>query len=150
MTNLREALLPCPFCGGVAESDSQRGYRNMTTGNLENAAAIYCTSCNADMTWCYRDMPEVERDQVMALLTEQWNTRAALSAPAPVGEPVAYRWRTRRHDNSNAWQVVQKFSPALMESCIEFEPLYTTPQPSPGWDEALQAAAKIVEGNTIS
>lgn len=69
----------CPFCGGEAESDSQRGYRNISTGNPENAAAIYCTKCNADMTWCYRDTPEIERDQVMTLLIEQWNTRATAS-----------------------------------------------------------------------
>ena len=70
----------CPFCGGEAESDSQRGYRNISTGNPENAAAIYCTKCNADMTWCYRDTPEVERDQVMTLLIEQWNTRASTAS----------------------------------------------------------------------
>lgn len=71
------ALLGCPFCGGEAESDSARGYRNISTGTPENAAAIYCTKCSADMTWCYRDTPEIERDQVMKLLIEQWNTRAA-------------------------------------------------------------------------
>lgn len=78
-------LLPCPFCGGDAESDSQRGYRNISTGNPEKSAAIYCTKCNADMTWCYRDTPEIEREQVMSLLIEQWNTRAALSRQ-PSGE----------------------------------------------------------------
>lgn len=72
-------LLGCPFCGGEAESDSQRGYRNIWTGNPENAAAVYCTKCSADMTWCYRDTPEIERDQVMTLLVEQWNTRATAS-----------------------------------------------------------------------
>ena len=69
----------CPFCGGEAESDSLRGYRNISTGNPENAAAIYCTKCSADMTWCYRDTPEIERDHVMKLLIEQWNTRATAS-----------------------------------------------------------------------
>lgn len=69
----------CPFCGGEAESDSRRGYRNISTGNPENAAAIYCTKCSADMTWCYRDTPEIERDHVMKLLIEQWNTRATAS-----------------------------------------------------------------------
>ena len=72
-------LKPCPFCGGEAESDSQRGYRNISTGNPENAAAIYCTKCSADMTWCYRDTPEIERNHVMKLLIEQWNTRATAS-----------------------------------------------------------------------
>lgn len=81
--SIKEALelKPCPFCGGDAESDCQRHYRNISTGNLEKSAAIYCTKCSADMTWCYRDTPEIEREQVMLLLTEQWNTRATLSQP---------------------------------------------------------------------
>jgi hypothetical protein len=62
---------------------------------------------------------------------------AALQQPE-TGEPVAYRWRTRRHDNSNAWQFTDKFSPALMESCIEFEPLYTAPPASADLREALE------------
>lgn len=36
------------------------------------------------MTWCYRDTPEIEREQVMVLLTEQWNARAAIEAGALV------------------------------------------------------------------
>lgn len=88
MTTPKEALelKPCPFCGGEAESDSQRGYRNMTTGRLEDAAAIYCTACSADMTWCYRDTPEIERDQVMSILVEQWNKRALSDEAARADE----------------------------------------------------------------
>lgn len=85
---MTSTLLGCPFCGGEAESDSQRGYRNISTGNPEKAAAIYCTKCNADMTWCYRDTPEIERDQVMTLLVEQWNTRAT---PSLQGEDAVER-----------------------------------------------------------
>lgn len=73
-------LLPCPFCGKPAEADSQRGYRNMRTGNLENAAAVYCTACNADMTWCYRDTPDIDCEAAMASLVDQWNTRAPSTA----------------------------------------------------------------------
>lgn len=83
----------CPFCGGEAESDSRRGYRNISTGNPEKAAAIYCTKCSADMTWCYRDTPEIERDQVMTLLIEQWNTRATASLEGDAVERVARLWQ---------------------------------------------------------
>ena len=82
-------LKPCPFCKGTAESDSQRGYRNMTTGNLEYAAAIYCTSCEADMTWCYRDTPEIACEDVMSLLIEKWNTRAVPATDKTVAEGIA-------------------------------------------------------------
>ena len=82
-------LKPCPFCGGEAESDSARNYRNISTGTPEKAAAIYCTKCSADMTWCYRDTPEIERDQVMTLLIEQWNTRATPSLEGDAVERVA-------------------------------------------------------------
>lgn len=84
-------LKPCPFCGGEAESDSARNYRNISTGTPEKAAAIYCTKCSADMTWCYRDTPEIERDQVMTLLIEQWNTRATTSLEGDAVERVALR-----------------------------------------------------------
>lgn len=92
-------LLPCPFCGGESESDSHRHYRNISTGNLEKSAAIYCTSCNADMMWCYRDTPEIEREQVMSLLIEQWNTRATLQPDGERREAIAKAlWET--HDGS--------------------------------------------------
>ena len=87
--SIREALKPCPFCNSPAESDSQQLYRNITTGNPETAAAIYCTSCDAHMTWCYRDTPEIEREQVMELLVERWNSRAPSVPPQDVVEGVA-------------------------------------------------------------
>lgn len=91
MTSIKDALEPCPFCNGAAESDSQQHYRNITTGNLEKAAAVYCTACEAHMTWCYRDTPEIEREQVMELLVERWNTRATLTTPAPGREELRER-----------------------------------------------------------
>lgn len=77
-------LLPCPFCGGAAETDSQQAYRNISTGRTETAVAVYCTSCGAQHTICRGDVPDAELSDV----TELWNKRAAPPSPvpAPAGE----------------------------------------------------------------
>ncbi len=67
------ALLPCPFCGGDAEMDTQQAYRNISTGNLENAIAVYCLGCGAHHSMCYRDVDGREPEMVIEL----WNQRAA-------------------------------------------------------------------------
>ena len=72
-------LKPCPFCGGEAEADTMQGFRAMASGRLENAAAIYCRDCSAQMSFCYSDEPDIPREDVMANLVVAWNTRADLS-----------------------------------------------------------------------
>lgn len=74
-------LKPCPFCGGSAEADYCRGYRALGDGRLGNAAAIYCTECHADMTLCYRDVPDLDHDQAMISLAEAWNKRTPTHQP---------------------------------------------------------------------
>jgi hypothetical protein len=72
---LRRALLACPFCGDVAELDTQRGFRALN-GKLLNEVAIYCTACPADMSLCGEDMPpEFTNADLVATLTTRWNTR---------------------------------------------------------------------------
>lgn len=72
-------LLACPFCGEPAESDMRRGFvgYNYKPGN---AVAIYCTKCPADMTLCQDDLPEHSPEELLSMLTEQWNRRQANSA----------------------------------------------------------------------
>lgn len=77
---MRDGLKNCPFCGGDAEMDSARGYRNMRTGHVKSAAAIYCLKCYADMTWCYEDTPHMTVEDVCDQLSEQWNARAPVPA----------------------------------------------------------------------
>ncbi len=72
MTMAKTDLLPCPFCGGAAETDGQQAYRNISTGRAETAVAVYCTSCGAQHTICRGDVPDVEMSEVIEL----WNRRA--------------------------------------------------------------------------
>ena len=69
------SLLPCPFCGGAAELDSRRGYRNISTGKVESAAAAYCSQCSADISLCLPDVPDMSRDDVVAYVAAAWNKR---------------------------------------------------------------------------
>lgn len=64
-------LRACPFCGGGAELDTQQPYRNMTTGNVRTAVAIYCTKCSASMSVCREDVPDIEPEW----LAGEWNRR---------------------------------------------------------------------------
>ena len=75
-----EALLPCPFCGGVAEQDYQQPYRSISAGKLGKACTIYCTECSANMVLCHEDHPGVSPDDLMAELVAAWNRRAAIPA----------------------------------------------------------------------
>lgn len=67
---------------------------------------------------------------------------AALSAP--VGEPDGYLWRTRRPDNSNKWAFTDTFSPSLMESVIEFKPIYFDHPPAPAVGAEEVAASGLL------
>lgn len=64
---------PCRFCGHAAEADHRQGYCMYPSGKMDHQAAIYCTSCNATMTLCRADTPEMDDDERMATLLEQWN-----------------------------------------------------------------------------
>ena len=70
-------LLLCPFCGGEAEMDTQRAYRNIETSHVEDAVAIYCLSCSADMTMCKRDVRPMSDEDIIEALRDQWNRRSS-------------------------------------------------------------------------
>jgi hypothetical protein len=70
-------LKPCPFCNGPAELDTQQGYISLEDGVLRRQAAVYCNECSAHITLCYRDAPGMMRHDVVRVVVDCWNMRAA-------------------------------------------------------------------------
>ena len=70
------ALLPCPFCGGVADLRESNIPRSFGCRVGCDACGIYTTNIGSDL-----NIPEVKASTVAA-----WNTRAAASAPQPVSD----------------------------------------------------------------
>lgn len=68
---MSDELKPCPFCGSPAESDSLRLFRDLSTGNLEHAVAVYCTVCAADISICLKDVTDAQ----LGYVVEAWNRR---------------------------------------------------------------------------
>ena len=69
-------LLPCPFCGGDAETDGSRAFLALPSGQLGYAVAVYCTECPADISLCLLDVPEATVEMVVEL----WNKRTPIGA----------------------------------------------------------------------
>ena len=83
---MTDKLLPCPFCGSDAEQDYTRAFRHLSGGRLDHGAAIYCTSCNADMIMCRADHPELSDEERMGVMVENWNRRTPSPETREVGE----------------------------------------------------------------
>lgn len=77
-------LKPCPFCGEPAEVDMLRGFRSLQGGRLHSGVSIYCSAqCHVELMLSRADLPEYDDDQLYAILAENWNKRAALTAALP-------------------------------------------------------------------
>lgn len=92
-----EAIRPCPFCGSDAEIDTQRAYRNLRTGSVETAVAVYCVSCAAEQAICHADVPGLTREMVIEL----WNARIGHTA---LTEATA---RVRVLEAAVVWQPIE-------------------------------------------
>lgn len=79
-------LKPCPCCAGPAEADSRQPYCSLE-GRLGNAAAIYCTKCGIQISFCYADARDQSEEQIQEYIREIWNRRPL--APLSVAEAGA-------------------------------------------------------------
>ena len=70
--------LPCPFCGGEAETDLMQPFRHYRTGEPLSQPAVYCTVCSAQIAHYPGDV-DLSRDETMDLALTAWNTRAVNS-----------------------------------------------------------------------
>lgn len=74
---MQSELKPCAHCGGAAECDSRQAFRAMHSGEIRSRFAIYCTSCNSDMGFCYDDIESSDHDAAVDQTITAWNTRAS-------------------------------------------------------------------------
>ena len=119
----REELEPCPFCGEMPE----------LLNGAPGSWFVRCKNCKCSTN-------DVQRDAAVQL----WHRRSALTASPGEQKPVAY---------TNEAQL--GFVKDLKYACIPMAmwrargnaadiPLYLSPPPAAGWDEAIQACKQIV------
>jgi len=111
-----QPLMPCPFCKGKPERDLLQPYRNMSTGQLGHSVAIYCTSCNANMSLCREDYSELNGDELFEMLVNEWNTRTTPPASPVKNDGIAFC--TTPPEGSSDWckpLPVDKVNPASLE-----------------------------------
>lgn len=68
-------LKRCPFCGSNAELDARRAYRELVTGTIKNSVAVYCVACAAEVSLCQTDVPQLNVEEIKAILIGNWNSR---------------------------------------------------------------------------
>lgn len=89
MKNLIE-IKPCPFCGGQAELDTQRGFINYKRVPAESVA-VYCSTCLADMCLCRDDFPGHTAEDLVSTVVGIWNSR---TDPKPFTGDIAGHCQT--------------------------------------------------------
>ena len=130
MSDLREALKPCPFCGGNdIRFDKHHSY-NYSHPDFKFHWSMCCYNCGATFPNRYRK----------ELLVAAWNTRAALAQPEAV-EPVAYLhsgdFKEGAAEDVQYFEVTVSLYPA-----VGFDvPIYTTPPLAP--DERMRRALEF-------
>jgi len=113
-------MLPCPFCGEPAEVDMSRGFRALREGTIHSGVSIYCSAyCHVEMMLSRADLPEYDNDQLLAMLTEQWNHRSLGKA-----DGVGVReleWETVEGPHGVWWRALNPMGGMHIEATTEAE-----------------------------
>lgn len=82
-------LLPCPFCGGEADTDRTMERFEYCTGGPNSVKDygyyVYCTKCNASMGLI--NVPPSSPEEA----AKEWNCRAVVGLPVEVHPPQQVR-----------------------------------------------------------
>jgi len=101
-------LLPCPFCGGVAELDHYQPFRAYRTGEPLDQPAVYCTECSAQIAHYPKDIG-LDRTDTAELVMAAWNTRTGqLVAVTDNATDIAFEIGRQAHEKTGV-------TPALRE-----------------------------------
>jgi uncharacterized Zn finger protein (UPF0148 family) len=107
------ALLPCPFCGGEAET---KGYNSCDCCGKPWNGSVGCKQCGAEFNHFDSDEEAVER----------WNTRALARQSSGVGEEEIREWRKLRRmltteikGSGAAWRVKMEAQVAVVDALLE-------------------------------
>lgn len=92
---MRYKLKPCPFCGGQAELDSKRAFREFLSGKTSDSIAVYCTKCCVEISVCVPDVPDIQPEQVVYM----WNTQPLVEDLSALVQRLVQRLRKAAPDD---------------------------------------------------
>lgn len=143
---IKKELKPCPFCGGEAEIDRLQSYRQYLLGELGTKTAIYCTKCDADMSFCHEDHPDHDLEELAGELIVAWNTRHQPATDSALADE--YRWALAHAYQAGANDVHNELDGSPCPEFTEASLDYADSQPAlrtPSYAQGLEDAAKVAD-----
>ena len=80
------------------ERERQAALVPIVSGRIEDAVAVYCTSCSAEISVCVPDVPDIQPEQV----AEMWNTQSPVEDLSALVQRLVRRLRKAAPDDDLA------------------------------------------------